>query len=178
MAPRVGFSPTRPQQAAGTRIEPPASVAWAIATIPAATAAAAPPEEPPGRSGGIERVAADRTRVPVRLPMKDRIPGSWSGRTDRSPHRESALQYPSQRNPLRRPSEEREPALTGKPAKGPPRSFASVGTPAKGRGGKTYVLSDALPFHRHRGCHAAIANRDGRLLLNRSGPWQRPGPPP
>ncbi|MNY13295.1 hypothetical protein D3C86_1464250 [compost metagenome] len=29
------------------RIEPPPSVAWATGTIPAATAAAAPPEEPP-----------------------------------------------------------------------------------------------------------------------------------
>ena len=37
-----------PQQAAGILIEPAASVACAIGTIPAATAAAAPPEEPPG----------------------------------------------------------------------------------------------------------------------------------
>src|SRR4051794_28657980 len=36
-----------PQAAAGTRIEPPASLAWASGTTPAATAAAAPPEDPP-----------------------------------------------------------------------------------------------------------------------------------
>ena len=46
--PRDGFSPHNPQQAAGTRIDPAASVACAMATIPLATAAAAPPEEPPG----------------------------------------------------------------------------------------------------------------------------------
>ncbi len=45
---RVGFSPTRPQLEAGMRIEPPPSLAWAIGTIPAATAAAEPPLEPPG----------------------------------------------------------------------------------------------------------------------------------
>ena len=46
--PRDGFSPKRPQHDAGIRIEPPPSVAWAIGTRPAATAAAAPPLEPPG----------------------------------------------------------------------------------------------------------------------------------
>src|SRR5688572_31317765 len=44
---RVGFRPTSPQQLAGIRIEPPPSFACAIGTIPAATAAADPPLEPP-----------------------------------------------------------------------------------------------------------------------------------
>src|SRR4051795_12305651 len=46
--PRAGLRPTSPQQAAGILIEPPPSDPWATGTIPAATAAAAPPEEPPG----------------------------------------------------------------------------------------------------------------------------------
>src|SRR6202042_1127431 len=46
--PRDGFSPTTPQQDAGTRIDPAASVASAIGTMREATAAAAPPLEPPG----------------------------------------------------------------------------------------------------------------------------------
>src|ERR1700716_2769536 len=46
--PRDGFSPTRPHSLAGIRIEPPPSLACAIGTIPAATAAAEPPLEPPG----------------------------------------------------------------------------------------------------------------------------------
>src|SRR5690554_2915519 len=45
--PRVGFSPISPQQAAGIRIDPPPSLAWATGTTPAATRAAAPPEEAP-----------------------------------------------------------------------------------------------------------------------------------
>src|SRR5258706_7681742 len=48
LRPRVGLRPTRPQQEAGPRIEPPASPACAAGTMPAATAAADPPLEPPG----------------------------------------------------------------------------------------------------------------------------------
>src|SRR5499426_2496355 len=44
---RLGLSPNSPQQLAGIRIDPPPSVACAIGTIPAATAAAEPPLEPP-----------------------------------------------------------------------------------------------------------------------------------
>jgi hypothetical protein len=45
---RLGFRPTRPLHDAGMRIEPPPSLAWATGAMPAATAAPAPPEEPPG----------------------------------------------------------------------------------------------------------------------------------
>ena len=45
--PRDGFMPTSPQHAAGTRMEPPPSDAWATGTIPAATSAAEPPDDPP-----------------------------------------------------------------------------------------------------------------------------------
>src|SRR5690606_38328367 len=45
--PQVGFNPTRPQEAAGMRMEPPPSLACATGTMPEATAAAEPPEEPP-----------------------------------------------------------------------------------------------------------------------------------
>jgi len=45
--PRFGFRPNRPQFAAGTRMEPPPSLAWAMGTMPAATAAAEPPLDPP-----------------------------------------------------------------------------------------------------------------------------------
>src|SRR2546427_13100580 len=46
--PRLGLSPTRPQQEAGILIEPPPSLPCAIGIIPAATAHALPPDEPPG----------------------------------------------------------------------------------------------------------------------------------
>src|ERR1700693_4599470 len=48
--PYVGFSPTMPQNAAGWRIEPPVSVPVAPTQSFAATAAADPPDEPPGTS--------------------------------------------------------------------------------------------------------------------------------
>src|SRR5215470_16287261 len=44
---RVGLRPTPPQHAAGARIEPKPSLAWAMGTMRAPTAAAAPPLEPP-----------------------------------------------------------------------------------------------------------------------------------
>lgn len=46
--PRLVLRPTRPLQAAGMRTEPPPSLAPAAGTMPAATAAPEPPEEPPG----------------------------------------------------------------------------------------------------------------------------------
>ena len=46
--PYVGFRPTMPQNAAGQRTEPPVSVPRARSARPDATAAAEPPEEPPG----------------------------------------------------------------------------------------------------------------------------------
>ena len=54
--PRDGFRPTTPQALAGIRIEPPESPPCATGTKPAATAAAAPPLEPPAvrrRSQGL-----------------------------------------------------------------------------------------------------------------------------
>src|SRR5215475_6932685 len=52
--PYVGFMPTVPVKAAGWRIEPPVSVPVAPRHRCAATAAADPPEEPPGVSGVFE----------------------------------------------------------------------------------------------------------------------------
>src|SRR6266404_8926951 len=46
--PRDGLSPNRPHCSAGIRSQPPPSVACATGKMPAETAAAAPPEEPPG----------------------------------------------------------------------------------------------------------------------------------
>ena len=50
--PSVGRSPCTPQAYAGYRMEPPMSVPCARCPIPDATAAAAPPDEPPGVSAG------------------------------------------------------------------------------------------------------------------------------
>ena len=45
--PRDGLRPTSPHMAAGMRIEPPPSLALAAGSMPEATAAAAPPDDPP-----------------------------------------------------------------------------------------------------------------------------------
>ena len=50
MAPMEGLKPTSPVCEAGRRVEPPPSVPSASGTKPAATAATAPPLEPPGVS--------------------------------------------------------------------------------------------------------------------------------
>ena len=52
MSPGLGFRPTRPVCAAGRRVEPPASVPMASSPKPEASAATAPPDEPPGVSDG------------------------------------------------------------------------------------------------------------------------------
>src|SRR5699024_710711 len=58
--PRVGFKPNKLVKDAGMRIDPPPSLAPATGTIPEATAAAAPPLEPPGEYSVCQglRVAA------------------------------------------------------------------------------------------------------------------------
>src|SRR5918912_1556577 len=52
--PYVGRSPTVPVRAAGCLIEPPVSEPSAQGARPAATAAAEPPEEPPGTRSGSQ----------------------------------------------------------------------------------------------------------------------------
>src|SRR3989454_10532135 len=52
--PKVGFRPTSPQKLAGMRIEPAPPEPRASGPNPAATAAAPPPVEPPGRRGGSQ----------------------------------------------------------------------------------------------------------------------------
>ena len=59
--------PTRPQQAAGMRTLPMPSLPWATGTIPAATAAADPPLDPPGvraRSQGLRVMPCTESVAP------------------------------------------------------------------------------------------------------------------
>ena len=44
----MGFTPTTPQNEPGWRMDPPVSEPSATGSMPAATAAALPPDEPPG----------------------------------------------------------------------------------------------------------------------------------
>src|SRR5260221_8415046 len=59
-----------PQNAAGWRTDPPVSVPSATSTAPAATAAAEPPEEPPGtRVGSIGLREGPHAECSVELPI-------------------------------------------------------------------------------------------------------------
>ena len=66
----MGFTPTTPHRAAGWRIEPPVSEPKASGAKPAATAAALPPDEPPGTrvvSWGLR--VGPKAEFSVELPM-------------------------------------------------------------------------------------------------------------
>ena len=56
--PRASLIPNRPQTLAGIRTEPPPSLPCANGTSPAATAAAAPPLDPPAERVGSHGVRA------------------------------------------------------------------------------------------------------------------------
>ena len=62
MRPRCGLRPTRPQQAAGMRIEPPPSLPWAIGHHAGRDRRGAPPLEPPGVRVEVPRVARGAER--------------------------------------------------------------------------------------------------------------------
>src|ERR1700674_1439736 len=69
--PRLGLSPKTPQHEAGMRIEPAPSPPLAAGTMPAATAAAEPPDEPPtvrssahGLRVGPHRSGSEAVRLP------------------------------------------------------------------------------------------------------------------
>ena len=127
--PRLGLSPTRPQQAAGMRIEPPPSLACASGTIPAATAAADPPLDPPGvrdRSHGL------RVGPPKRGSVVGRIANS--GRFVVPTITKPASRSRETRNASwsgRKPSRNLEPKLSGKPLTDT-LPLTAIGTPANG----------------------------------------------
>src|ERR1700683_1959818 len=67
---RDGFIPERPQQAEGMRMDPPPSEPVASGTMPAARAAAAPPEDPPAPWAGVKGVAGGANSALVVLPVQ------------------------------------------------------------------------------------------------------------
>ena len=87
----MGFRPTIPHSEAGWRIEPPVSVPIAQGAVPAATAAALPPLEPPGtRSRSQGFCTGPKPEFSFEEPIANsswfvlpstRAPASWSLRT-------------------------------------------------------------------------------------------------
>src|SRR3546814_1598535 len=71
MRPWLGFIPTRPLNPAGMRVDPPPSLAVPHGMSPAATAAAVPPDDPPGvrlGSHGLRVMPHARVLVQLRVP--------------------------------------------------------------------------------------------------------------
>ena len=128
--PRLVFRPTRPLQAAGMRIEPPPSLAPAAGTMPAATAAPEPPDEPPGvrvtshglRAGphSVDSVMPLAPNSGVLVLPKMTSPASRKRRVTRACS--VATSWARARDPLE----------VGKPAYSWARSLMRNGTPANG----------------------------------------------
>jgi hypothetical protein len=139
MRPRVPLRPTRPQHAAGIRIEPPPSFAWAIGTIPAAVALALPPEEPPGVRDGSHGLRAGPKRsgsVTGRIPSSGVFvlptmiaPASRSRRT-------SALSASGTKSPMQFIA-----PVVRMPSVIATRSLIAIGTPASGRSSPSLTAS-------------------------------------
>ncbi len=72
--PRLGFRPTVPVSAAGTRPDPAVSVPMAIGTSPAATATAEPELDPPEISPGT----SGDSHAPYGLRVPDSPVANWS----------------------------------------------------------------------------------------------------
>ena len=84
---RVGLRPTRPQQEAGMRIEPPASLPWASATMPDGDRRAAAARRAARRHRRVPRVARGCRSAPARSPGACRTRGCWSCRRRSRPPR-------------------------------------------------------------------------------------------
>jgi hypothetical protein len=125
----VGFRPTIPHSDAGWRIDPPVSVPIDQGAVPAATAAAEPPEEPPGtRSGSQGFRTGPKPEFSVDEPIAN---SSWlvlpSTGAPASRRRVTAVAVYGGR----KPSRIREPAELGTPST-QKRSFTATGTPPSG----------------------------------------------
>ena len=128
--PRLVFRPTSPLQAAGIRTDPPPSLAPAAGTMPAATAAPDPPDEPPGVRVTSHGLRAGPHRADSVTPL---APNS------------GVLVLPKMTRPASRKrrvtsacsvatswASAREPLDVGKPAYSWARSLIRKGTPANG----------------------------------------------
>ncbi len=137
--PRVGFRPTRPQHEAGMRIEPPPSLPCASETMPDATAAPLPPDDPPGVrdvSHGL-RVGPKRSgSVTGRIPSSGVLvlptmiaPAARSFRT-------VALSCDGTQSPIAS-----MPWVVRIPSVKAIRSLIAIGTPASGRSSPGLIAS-------------------------------------
>src|ERR1700710_1283145 len=108
------------------RIEPPPSLAWAIGNMPPATAAAAPPEDPPG-----ERLVSQGVREGPKRSFSATVMVPNSGVLVRPQRTKPAASSDSTTSSLSSPTPAGaplEPKVSGQPATGG-RSLIGIGTP-------------------------------------------------
>ena len=126
--PSVVFNPYTPQKEAGIRIEPPVSLATASGTMPAATAAAEPPLDPPAMRSRSHGLRVDpRSAFWVVIPQ----PNSWERvvPTTTAPARRSAATMAASAV-ARRPASTIDPYVTSVSATSNS-SFTPMGTPCR-----------------------------------------------
>ena len=115
------------------RIDPPPSLAWPTETMPAATAAAEPPDDPPvewSRFHGLRDGPYASGSVVIVLPNSGALVRPMAMKPASRNRRYSAESYG--RPVVDRLQGPRCPAWYGSPFIMQPRSFITIGTPAKG----------------------------------------------
>src|SRR6478752_7469305 len=124
--PRLGLKPNTPHTDAGTRIEPPASLACARGTMPAATAAAEPPDDPAAERDRFQGLCVTPSASVSVLPSKPSSEAALlptTNKPERSMHSLNgvggAIVFCANK---REPNPQRSPGYGVK-------SFTSVGTP-------------------------------------------------
>src|SRR3954464_12038467 len=130
---RVGLSPTSPHSLAGMRMEPRPSFAWASGTIPLATAAAEPPDDPPVECSvfhGLRAGGNDFGSVVTVVPNSGtlvRPSGTKPAARNCSARKDVTGHGMSFNGPM--------PKAVGSPATVHPRSLNRIGTPLNGPSG-------------------------------------------
>ena len=137
---RLALRPTRPLHEAGMRMDPPPSDAWAMGAMPDATAAPAPPDEPPGVWSVFHglRVMPRRSDSVI-----DTVPNSGvvdlPMNTNPAARRRATSGTSAAAGPVGVP---REPNVVGHPSTSS-RSLMGIGTPWNGGRSSAGVLATA-----------------------------------
>src|SRR5215472_10691459 len=136
---RVGLSPTSPHALDGMRMDPPPSLPCAAGTMPLATAAADPPEEPPAErpgSQGLRAAGKLRASVVTVVPI--------SGTFVRPSATKPAARNASARYDVTGQGRSRmgpRPKAVASPSTSQPRSLKRTGTPRNGPSGTSPAAS-------------------------------------
>ena len=175
--PTVGRSPTTPHHAAGLRSEPPRSLPSAIATMPVASAAAAPPDDPPTvRSGSAGLRVGPCTGLKVLLPAPNSgtlvlpthtAPAARTGRHDRAVGRRDVPDHG------RRPHRSRQACDVDEVLVGDHQPAQRSGVEPAGPGGVDRC--GPLPAHLRGQCHHRVHERVGAPDHGEVGVEQLPG---